>query len=77
MNDLVSMVKFKLKGKSKINFRLPLWMGMILGHIADGVSKLIGVNFPVSAIRIKNLLPPHNLKALSRVLMGLCPLFLN
>jgi GlcNAc-P-P-Und epimerase len=53
MNELVSLVRYKLKGRGNINFRLPLWMGMILGHIADGVSKLTGINFPVSAIRVK------------------------
>jgi len=73
MNDLVSMVKFKLKGKGKINFRLPLWVGMILGHIADGVSKLIGINFPVSTIRIKKFAATTQFESSFKSLDGFVP----
>ena len=53
MNELVSLVRTKLKGKTGVGFRLPYWLGIILGYAADLVSKLSGKNFPVSSIRVK------------------------
>jgi len=53
MNELVSQVRAKLKGKSGVGPRLPYWLGLILGYAADLVSKLSGKNLPVSSIRVK------------------------
>jgi nucleoside-diphosphate-sugar epimerase len=53
MNDLVSQVRAKLKGKQNVGPRLPYWFGLILGKIADAVSALTGKNLPVSSIRVK------------------------
>jgi nucleoside-diphosphate-sugar epimerase len=53
MNDLVSQVRAKLKGKHNVGLRLPYWFGLILGEIADAVSALTGKNLPVSSIRVK------------------------
>ena len=53
MNSLVSMVRNNLKGKNGVGFRLPLWMGMFVGYLADILSKISGKNFSVSSIRIK------------------------
>ena len=38
MNELVSQVRFKLKGKRGVGLRLPYWLGMVLGYTADVVS---------------------------------------
>lgn len=53
MNELISEVRAKLKGKSGVGPRLPLWLGLILGYAADFVSKLSGKNLPISSIRVK------------------------
>ena len=53
MNELVRQVRAKLKGKNSVGLRLPYWLGMILGKMADLVSALTGKNLPVSSIRVK------------------------
>ena len=53
MNELVSQVRAKLKGKDGVGLRLPYWLGLILGYTADLVAKISGKNFPVSSIRVK------------------------
>lgn len=53
MNELVSQVRHTLKGKNSVGPRLPYWLGMVLGIVADGVAKITGKNLPVSSIRVK------------------------
>lgn len=53
MNELVSQVRAKLKGKTGVGPRLPYWLGIMLGHVADLVAKISGKNLPVSSIRVK------------------------
>lgn len=53
INDLVSQVRFKLKGKAGVGPRLPYWLGVILGYTADIFAKLSRKNLPVSSIRVK------------------------
>ena len=53
MNELVSQVRSKLKGKTAVGLRLPYWLGLILGYTADLVAKLSDKNLPVSSIRVK------------------------
>ena len=53
MNELVSNVRSKLKGKAGVGPRLPFWLGLLLGHTADLVAKISGKNLPVSSIRVK------------------------
>lgn len=52
MNTLVAQVRAKLKGKDGVGMRLPYWLGLILGKLADVVSVLTGKNLPVSSIRV-------------------------
>lgn len=53
MNELVSQVRIKLKGKTGVGPRLPYWLGLVLGYTADLFSKISGKNLPVSSIRVK------------------------
>jgi nucleoside-diphosphate-sugar epimerase len=53
MNELVSQVRAKLKGKEGVGLRLPYWLGLLLGYTADLVVKISGKNLPVSSIRVK------------------------
>lgn len=49
MNELVRQVRAKLKGKNSVGPRLPYWLGMILGKMADLVSALTGKNLGVNS----------------------------
>ena len=53
MNELVSQVRLKLKGKNDVGLRLPYWLGMALGYTADLVSAIIRTKLPVSSIRVR------------------------
>lgn len=53
MNELVSQVRAKIKGKNGVGLRLPYWLGMMLGYIADMVAFVSNKNLTVSAIRVK------------------------
>ena len=53
MNELVSQVRGKLKGKSGVGPRLPYWLGLVLGYTADLLAKFSGKDLPVSSIRVR------------------------
>lgn len=53
MNDLVAHVRQTVLNKKGVGLRLPNWLGMTLGHVADVVSRVSGKRLPVSAIRVK------------------------
>ena len=53
MNELVSQVRGKLFGSNNVGIRIPFAVGLILGFLADQLSKLLGKNLPVSSIRIR------------------------
>lgn len=53
MNDLVSQVRSRLKGKNNVGLRLPYWLGMFLGYAADFIALISGKNLPISSIRVK------------------------
>ena len=48
MDELVSQVRLKLKGKDCVGPRLLYWLGLILGYTAEVIAKLSGKNLPVS-----------------------------
>ena len=56
MNELVSQVRAKLKGKTGVGPRLPYWLGLLLGYTADLVAKISGKNLPVSSIRVRKFI---------------------
>ena len=53
MNELVTIVRKKLKGRNSAGPRLPYFIGMALGLLADFGSKLLSKRLPISSIRIK------------------------
>lgn len=53
MNDLVALVRFRIRGKNTVGLRVPYWLGLPIGYLADLVAVLTGRNLPVSSIRIK------------------------
>lgn len=52
MNVLVGTV-YKVLGKSPSTLRLPYVAGLFLGKCFDGLAKISGKKFPISAIRVK------------------------
>jgi nucleoside-diphosphate-sugar epimerase len=75
MNELVSLVRQTLKGKEGVGPRLPYWLGMILGYVADGVAKLTGKNLPVSSIRVKKFASSTEFQSAKNTLGGFEPPF--
>ena len=53
MNTLVTDVKRTVTGKNGVGLRLPFWLGMTMGSIADIVARVTGANLPISSIRVK------------------------
>jgi nucleoside-diphosphate-sugar epimerase len=53
MNTLVRQIRKELKGQDNVGFRLPRWVGLICGYLADGVISLTGKKLPLSSIRVK------------------------
>ena len=52
MNELVSLVRGKLRGKSSVGIRIPKFIGLMAGYTADVLAKL-GFKLPISSIRVK------------------------
>ena len=75
MNELVSQVRQTLKGERGVGIRLPYWVGMLLGYIADGVVKLTGKNLPVSSIRVKKFTSSTEFRTSKESLEGFVPPF--
>lgn len=53
MNTLIRQVRGTLKGKDNIGPRLPYWLGLIMGYLADAVTTVTGKKLPLSSIRVK------------------------
>ena len=52
MNELVSFVRGKLRGKFSVGIRIPKFIGLMAGYTADILAKF-GVKLPISSIRVK------------------------
>ena len=56
MNKLVSFVRKTLFNKSNVGLRLPGFVGIALGYIADLVTIIINKPLPISSIRVKKFM---------------------
>ena len=56
MNSLISGARKILFKKNNIGLRLPAFLGMFIGYLADAVAKVTGKNLPVSRIRVKKFM---------------------
>ena len=63
MNELVSLVRSKLRGRDGVGIRLPYWLGMLLGYTADFVSFISGNPLPISSIRVKKFMASTEFKS--------------
>lgn len=53
MNKLVSLTRQTLFKKKNVGMRVPIFFGLIIGLIADFISKISGKNLPISSIRVR------------------------
>ena len=56
MNTLISCVRKILFGKTNVGLRLPSFVGMALGYVADLAAMIIRKSLPVSSIRVKKFM---------------------
>lgn len=56
MAHLVSFVRGELGLERDIPIRVPVWSGILLGYVADAVSKVSGRKLPVSSIRVRKFI---------------------
>ena len=63
MNELVSLVRYKMHGKNNVGVRLPYWLGMFLFLFADLIAKLSAKKLPVSSIRVKKFVAWSDIKS--------------
>lgn len=56
MNELVKLVREKLKSKKNVGFRLPVWLGLTIGTFADLVSQITKKRFPISSLRVQKFI---------------------
>ena len=56
MNTLVSEARRTLFGKNNVGLRLPAFLGMTIGYLADVVAKVTGKTLPISSIRVKKFM---------------------
>lgn len=75
MNELVSLVRSKLKGKDGVGLRLPYWLGIILGSMADAISYVARKNLSISSIRVKKFVSSTEFKSAKVDLNGFVPPF--
>ena len=73
MNELVSQVRGRLKGKDGVGPRVPYWLGIILGYTADLVAKFSGKNLPVSSIRVRKFASSTEFKSKKASLENFTP----
>lgn len=53
MNTLIRQVRGTLTGNDSVGPRLPYWLGLIMGYVADAVTTVTGKKLPLSSIRVK------------------------
>jgi nucleoside-diphosphate-sugar epimerase len=53
MNFLVGVVRQELGRSPEVSLRLPVWLGIAIGKMADVVAAATGRRLPVSAVRVK------------------------
>ena len=75
MNQLVQLVRSRLKAKGGVGLRVPFWLGLLLGYLADGASKLTSKNLPVSSLRVKKFAASSQFQSAKESLEGFVPPF--
>lgn len=63
MNELISHIREKLLKKRGVGVRLPYWIGVIIGYVADLAAKIIKKSLPISSIRVKKFVSSTEFKS--------------
>jgi nucleoside-diphosphate-sugar epimerase len=74
MNELVSFVRGKLRGKTSVGIRIPKLVGLMVGYAADVVAEL-GVKLPISSVRVKKFCASSEFSSAKADLDGFVPPF--
>ena len=74
MNELVSLVRGKLRGKPSVGIRIPKFIGLMAGYTADILAKL-GVKLPISSIRVKKFCASSEFLPQRIIWMALRPIY--
>lgn len=53
MNTLVKLIRKSLFNKNNVGLRLPVFVGLFFGYLADLISFLFKISLPISSIRVK------------------------
>ena len=72
---MVSQVRNRLLGKSGVGLRIPLWVGLFLGYVADCISIFSKKNLPISSIRVKKFTSSSNFETAQADLDDFIPPF--
>ena len=75
MNELVSQVRKKLRNVDGVGFRMPYLLGLLLGYIADGATKISRKKLPLSSIRVRKFASSTEFRSASGSLDGFFPPF--
>lgn len=69
MNELVSLVRGKLRGSPSVGIRIPKFIGLMAGYAADVLAN-IGVKLPISSIRVKKFCASSEFSSAKNALDG-------
>ena len=72
MKDLVCLVRLTLFNRDDMGMRIPVWIGKLVGLFFDMFSKIVGVKFPISKIRVDKFVSSSTFKS-SREPLGFVP----
>ena len=75
MDELVRQVRYRLKGKNSVGLRLPYWLGLLVGYVADGFTKISGKNLSVSSIRVNKFITSTEFRSAKSNLDGFVPIY--
>lgn len=75
MNTLVRQVRKLLKGQDNVGLRLPRWIGLFVGYMADSVTSLTRKKLPLSSIRVKKFCSSTSFGSAKENLDGFTPPF--
>lgn len=70
MNRLVSKVRHFLGRKEKVGVRLPYFVGIVLGYVADSIAYVTGKRLPISSVRVKKFCASTSFKSNKSTLDG-------
>ena len=63
MNELVALVNKILGRPHPTRLRIPLTLAIAGGHVLDGLARVTGRTFPISAIRVRKFTESTRFKA--------------